>query len=135
MPHLSKKELKPKERKELLFSFRTVLRKINKDEEVELFLVSLLSDTEQLMLAKRLAIIVLLKENIPDLVISDILGVTRETVARIRDKLEIKGDGYIIALKKLEEEKVLKVFKKFLISLARYSIRAAGGYVKPGILD
>lgn len=131
MPHLSKKQLKLNEKKELLSSLKIVLRKINKDEEVELFLVSLLSDTEQLMLAKRLAIVVLLKENIPDLVISDILGVTRETVARIRDKLEIKGVGYEIALKKLEEEKILKAFKGFLMSLARYSIRATSGYVKP----
>lgn len=109
--------------------------RINKHEEMENFLLSLLSDTERTMLAKRLAIIILLKENIPDTTISNILNVTRETVARQKYHFELRGQGYEIALQKLAEEKLLQDFKKLLISLAKYSIRAAGGYVKPSILD
>lgn len=135
MPHVSKRKLKPQTEKELTRTLEIVLSGIKAKEEMNLFLLSILSDTEKVMLAKRLAIVVLLKENIPESTIADILHVTRETVARLRYSLELRGQGYEIALKELEKENILKQFKKVLISLARYSIRAAGGYVKPGILD
>lgn len=135
MPHLSKGRLTQKLQSELLQTFKTVLRRIKTNSEVEFFLSSLLSETERMMLAKRLAIVVLLEENVPETTIAEILQVTRETVNRIGLLSQIKGEGYKIALRKLNEEKALSTFKKFLLSLARYSIRAARGYVKPSILD
>lgn len=135
MPHLSKGRLTQKLQAELLQTFKTVLRRIKTDSEAEFFLSSLLSETERMMLAKRLAIVVLLEENVPETTIAEILRVTRETVNRIGLLSQIKGEGYKIALRKLNEEKALSTFKKFLLSLARYSIRAARGYVKPSILD
>ncbi len=136
MPHLSKRPLENSVEMELVNSLKLVLLKITQNEEMENFLYSLLSKTEQLMLAKRLAIIVLLNEKVSESTIAGILNITRETVARIKLKAEMKNKGYEIALRKLEEEKILKQFKKMLLSLARYSIRrAAGGYVKPQIFD
>jgi len=87
------------------------------------------------MLAKRLAIIVLIKEGLPESHIADILHVTRITVAKMQLFYEARGKGFDIAIKKLEDQKKLESFKKLLMSLARYSIRAARGSVKPGILD
>lgn len=135
MPHISKKKLTTKAEKQLIQTFKLVLVKIGKQEEMDEFVFSLLSNTEQIMLAKRLAIVVLLEEKIPESTIANILNVTRETVARQRYQKELRGVGYEIAFRKLSEEKMLGEFKKFLISLARYSVRAAGGYVKPGVLD
>ena len=135
MPHVSKRKLKEKAESELNRSFQTVLTKINNTAEMDLFLTSLLSNTEKLMFTKRLAVVVLLDENIPESTIANILNVTRETVARQRYRLELKGEGYKIAIKKLDEEKTLQGLKKLLVSLAKYSISAAGGYVKPTILD
>ncbi len=135
MPHVSKRKLKERAEKELTKSLQTVLTKINNYQEIGSFLDSLLSDTERLMLAKRLAIVVLLEEKIPESTIANVLSVTRETVARQRYRLELKGVGYKIALKKLAEEKMLQSFKNLLLSFARYYARTAGGRVKPGILD
>ncbi len=135
MPHVSRRKLKEKVESELVNSLQTVVTKIRDKQEMNAFLKSLLSDTEKIMFAKRLAIVVLLDEKIPESTISSILNVTRETVARQRYRLELQNEGYQIALKKLSEEKMIQSLKKLLISLARYSIRAAGGYVKPGILD
>lgn len=135
MPHVSRHKLDKKTQEELVRNLRIVFTKINKDEEMTTFFLSLLSETEQIMLAKRLAVIVLLQENIPESRIADILHITRATVEKLRLFLETRGEGFKIALKKLEEEKRLKEFKELLIKLARYSIRAGGGYVKPGILD
>ena len=133
MPHISKSALDKKLESELFESLETAFGKLSKDETKE-FLFSLLSRTEKLMLAKRFAIIILLKENIPVRNISITIHVTPETVARIQMQSQIKGNGYDIALQKLQNEKFLKDFKTFLLKLAGYSIRAAGGHVKPEIL-
>ena len=135
MPHLSKRRLKFQTQQELIKSLQVVFAKISSLQETDSFLDSLLSDTEKLMLAKRLGIVVLLKEKIAESTIANILNVTRETVARQRYHMESKSEGYNLAIKKLDGEKLLQGFKKLLLSLARYSARAAGGRVKPGILD
>lgn len=135
MPHVSRYKLDKKTEEELIKNLKIVFGKIVKPEEITMLFSSLFSSTEQLMFAKRLAIVVLLNEKIPESQIADILHVTRVTVEKMRLFLETRGEGFNIALKKLEEEKMLQEFKKFLIKLARYSIRAAGGYVKPTILD
>lgn len=130
MPHVSRRKLKTQTQVELLHALSIVFSKISKTDEMSSFLLSLMSETERLMLAKRVSIVVLLKEEIPESAVADALNVTRETVSRIRYAYELRGDGYELALKKLEEEKLLGEFKKLLISLAKYSVRAAGGRIK-----
>lgn len=129
MPHLSKFQLNKNLEKELIKNLGIAFGKLSKTE-VNDFLLSLLSKTEILMLAKRLAIVILLKENFTDVEISYTLHVTRETVARIRMSSEIRGKGYSLAIQKLNDEKVLEEFKNSLIKLAQYSVRAAGGRIK-----
>ena len=91
------------------------------------FLSSLLSDTEKLMLAKRLALVVMIAEGISDSEISQGLHLSRVTVAKMRYFYEARGNGFKIALKKLDEQKRLDAFKQTLFSLARYSVKSAGG--------
>lgn len=130
MPHVSRRKLSKTTEQGLRNSLHVVLAKMNSKQEADLFLTSLLSDTEHLMLAKRLAIIVMLREKIPESSIADSLHVTRETVSRIQTKYLLSNKGYLIALRKLSNEKYFQEFKKLLLSLAGYSIRAAGGHVK-----
>ncbi len=135
MSHVSKRKLDKLNEKKLAESLDLVMAKISNNSEMEDFLDSLLTKTERIMLAKRLAIVVLLKEDIPQSNIASTLKVTQATVSRMQLFLEAKGDGgYNIALKKLENEKILKDFKTMLVKIAGYSIRAAGGYVKPEII-
>lgn len=131
MPHISKRKLDKKTEKELIRNFDLVLTKISKDTEMQDFLGSLLTSTERVMLAKRLAIAVLLKENVSQENIANALCVTQATISRMQLFLEARGQGDNIAFKKLTNEKVLAEFKKYLLRIAAYSIRAAGGYVKP----
>lgn len=135
MPHVSRNKLSKQAEYQLIDSFNQVLTKIIKNDEMTSFLNSLLTPTEKIMLAKRLAIIVLIEEGLTDSQIANILNVTRITVSKMQLFYEARGEGFKIALKKLEELKKIEAFKKFLISLAKYSVRASGGYVKPGILD
>lgn len=133
MPHVSRYKLPKKIEAELISKLNLVLTHIGKNDEMVGFLDALLTPTEKLMLAKRLAIIVLLEQRLPESKIADILHVTRITVAKMQLFYEARGAGFKIALRKLEEQKMLDDFKKLLISLARYSIKAAGGYVESPI--
>lgn len=133
MPHISKNSLSKKTEESLIQALELVLARLSKEDEIKGFLLSLLSPTERLMLAKRFAIILLLKEDLSDLQIAHSLHVTRETVARMKILSELKGQGYQAAFAKLQNEKLMQNLKGILLDLARYSARAAGGRVKPGI--
>lgn len=135
MPHVSRIKLPPKEERELVEALKICFMRIEGSEKMDKFLDSVLTQTERVMLAKRLAIVVMLKENFQESDIANSLHVTRVTIERIKHNLEAHWQGFDYALEVLEKEKRLKMLKKVLISLAKYSIRAAGGYVKPTILD
>ncbi len=130
MPHVSKIKLDRKIEENLIKNLGLVLTKIKKQDQMDNFLISLLTSTERLMLAKRVAIIILLKEGVPESHIASTLHVTRVTVSRLQYFWEARGKGYEIALKVLSNEKLMKEFKQTLLKLVAYSIRAAGGYVK-----
>ncbi len=135
MPHVSRNKLSKKTERELTSTLNLVLTKVTNGEKMQIFLDVLLTPTEKLMLAKRLAIIILLKEGFLDTQIASSLHLTRITVAKMRLFHELHGQDFEIALRKLQEQKEFEAFKKLLFSLARYTVRAAGGYVKPSILD
>lgn len=130
MPHLSRFKLSKKAEEELIKNLELVLTKLSKEEEMKGFLLSLLTSTERLMLAKRLAMAVLIKEGVPESHIADTLHVTRETVSRMQLFLEARGKGYESAFRKLKNDKLLKEFKLFLIDLARYVALASHTKVK-----
>lgn len=135
MPHISKRKLSLKAEKALITNLNSVLTRIGDSQEMVGFIHALLTPTEELMIAKRLALIILIEEGMNDSQIADTLHVTRITVAKMRYFYESRGKGFQIALKKLHEQKQFKNFKSLLVSLASYSARAAGGYVKSSILD
>lgn len=135
MPHVSRNPLAKRVENQLITNLNTVLTNIKNGEEMISFVEALLTPTEKLMIAKRLAIILLIEEGIPESTIAKMLHVTRITVAKMHLFYEARGKGFNIALDKLKDQKVHEELKKLLFSLARYSARAAGGRVKPGILD
>ena len=132
MPHLSKRQLDDKTKHQILETLDLVLGKLKKDE-MRMFLFSLLSRTEKLMVAKRLAVIILLQQGVEDSAIAETLKITRSTVNKLEMVMKIKDEGFALALKKIEEDKLAKEFKNILVRLAKYSVRAAGGHVKPEI--
>lgn len=135
MPHVSRLKLTKEAEKELINNLSTVFTLINSNKDMLSFLNALLTPTEKLMLAKRLAVIILLEEGLPQSHIANTLHVTRITVAKMQLFYEARGEGFKVALDILKKQKMYNDFKKHLLSLAGYSIRAAGGYVKPSILD
>ena len=118
MSHISKIHLNKKSEQEILDTFNLVAANIHKVDEMKAFLDSMLSPTENLMLAKRLAIVLLLSENISLSTISSTLHVTRETVVRIELIYKLKPEGYKMALRKISNQKRIKDLKNLLLNLA-----------------
>lgn len=135
MSQVSKYKLSKKAESQLVDTLILVFIAIGKKEEMVGFFNAFFTNTERLMLAKRLATIILLTEGLSDTEIANSLHVTRATVAKARYYYEARGQGFKGALAKVEAEKQLQEAKKLMVSLARYAVRAAGGHVKPGILD
>jgi len=86
---------------------------LKKPEEVDEFLEDFLSPVEKIMLAKRLAIVVLLGKGYDYRGIREILKVTPGTVSGVNLKLKYGGRGYKKVVEKfLGEEKIEKLFEK-----------------------
>ena len=65
MPHISKRKLEDKYVKDLFLEIVSVFEKAGKRGELKEVLRELLTSTEKIMLAKRLAVISMLSQNIP----------------------------------------------------------------------
>lgn len=130
MPQVSRIKLNKQVEKHLLNTLELIFSRIDKKEDMNLFLISLFTPTEKLMFAKRIAMVVLLKEELTDSQIAGALNITRMTVSKMRLFLQVKGQGYEIVFKILRNEKLMKEFKNALLKLTNYTVRAAGGYVK-----
>lgn len=130
MPHVSKYRLGKKAEGEIINNLNIAFTVINSGEEMVNFINSLLSPTERVMLAKRLAMIILIESGMSDPQISDLLHVTHGTVAKMRLFYEARGAGFKVALKKLEEQKRLKAFKDALLELADFVAKSGTGHVK-----
>ena len=130
MPHISKYQLNKKAEEEIIANLNTALTFINSGEDMINFINSLLSPTERIMIAKRLAMIILIESGVKDSEISNLLHVTNGTVAKMRLFYEARGTGFKIALKKLEEQKRLKAFKDTLLELVDFIGKAGTGHVK-----
>ena len=133
MPQVSKNKLSKKVEEDLCNTLELILSGLTKKDAIKSFLVSFLTPTERIMLAKRLSIVILLRENVPQSQIAQALHVTRVTVARMELFLEARGQGYEVIFNILKKEKAINEIKSMLLDLAAYSARAAGGRVKPGI--
>lgn len=118
MPHVSKKKLDPRVSKQIFYFFKAIMADLETEGEVAAFLNSLLTRTEELMLAKRLAAVVLLLEDVPESKITETLKTTYATVEKMRWMLDRKLSGYQIGLKKLKQRKNWRELKKNLLELA-----------------
>lgn len=112
MPHVSKNKLDQKTLYQISGRLFNAIRHLNHEREVSQFFNDLLTKTERIMLAKRLAIVVMLDANYPFKVISMALRVSEATVSNMRDRFDRGGDGYRLVLKRFKREKFWKDFFK-----------------------
>lgn len=128
MAQISKNRLSEKTELEMLNNFATLLSSIRQTDEMKMFLATVFTPTEQIMIAKRLAIVILLEEKLTDAEIAEKLHLTRITVGKFRYYFQTQS-GYPLLVAHIKKQQNYEEFKRILISLARYSIKAASGRI------
>jgi len=95
MTRISKYRVEDKVLKKLYFLMFEIISNMDEEERFKGIMNELLSPTEKIMIAKRVAIIYLLMKNIDYLIISDVLKVSSTTIAKFHmimiDGKEIKS--------------------------------------------
>jgi len=125
MPHVSRRRLPKKTLEKILDSLILVFSRTGKKKEMAELMDALLSETERLMLAKRIAVIFLLSEGVKEGSIADALNVTPFTVSRLKLWYETKGFGYRVAIKELKKQKDIEFLKDLALKLTASFIKSA----------
>ena len=109
MPHVSNKKINKKLSGKLFKKLLDILAG-KRDRKVSSALISeLLTPTEKIMLAKRLSLVLMLNDNIPQNKISEVLKMSPSTIARMSLKVEIGKYGTILDISKKEKIDVEKI--------------------------
>lgn len=124
MPHVSIIKLDPKLLEKLFAKLLAVLEHAQKDNYLFPVIDELLTATEKIMLAKRLAIILILNNNIPQHRIVEILKVSPSTVARMSLNIDI---GKFVAILRISKREKLDLEKLV------WSILTVGGIMPPKV--
>src|SRR3989344_6287085 len=101
---ISKQDVDQRVEKKIFKSLYQVLADINQPRAVEKFFDGILTSTERIALAKRLAIAWYLKKNRSYEVIKGELKVSSATIATVQELLEQGNEGLITALKTIEAD-------------------------------
>ena len=113
MGRISKRRIDPEIEERIFEIFWGHLSSFNTSKETRDFFMSLLSYTEQVMLAKRLIIAVLLAKNKTYDEISDIIKVSKSTIGSVHKQIFIGAPGYVNAVTKiLKDERHEKMWNK-----------------------
>ena len=92
-------------------AIRKAFSDLQSEDDVAAFLEDLLSPTERIMIAKRLAIAILLNRGYEQRTVGSIMKTSLTTVNQVNYWLKNKGKGYRIVLEKLESQKQWKEVK------------------------
>jgi TrpR-related protein YerC/YecD len=113
MPHVSPNKLHSKGLEQLLDKLGHAIAQLRGRAEVDLFFNDLLTLTERIMLAKRLAIVFMLEKGFTFAQISSVLKVSEATISMMRERIDRGGKGFRLVVKKLEADvRINKFFEK-----------------------
>lgn len=122
MGRVSSRRINPEIEERIFEVFWAYLANLRNAEGIHEFLLSLLSQTEQVMLAKRLAIAILLSKNYNYEQIDETLKVSKATIATIQRQISMGAPGYEKALRQIttseNQEKLINNFEKLFIKLS-----------------
>jgi len=133
MTHLSRIKLSSKTEKELKSALKETFLKLN-PRDYECLSSALITKTEELMIAKRLGVILMLSEGYTYADISQSLRLTNETISRINFEMKARPENHKFLLKKLKPWMRKKLLKEVLIEIglqaAKVAVKHAGGRIR-----
>lgn len=124
MTNVSKNPVKKIVQNKIEDQFTSIIVNLKNKKQANLFLNELLTESESVMLFKRLAIIFMLSEDFPPSVISRTLKVSRDTVLRIYKVFA--RNGYVDILKEIKKKHNKKIFWDELEVLFRMGMPEMG---------
>ncbi len=129
MPQVSKRRIDPKVEKELQNSLAYIIKDLKTKDEVNEFLSSALTDTERVMVAKRVLTAYLLENGVEESQIAQTLKLTNSTITRFKMWIKLHKSGFDLVFKKLKKKGVEDVGKQVLLKILKYASNAAFGRV------
>lgn len=122
MGRISKRNIDPDIESRVFEIFRKYVASLTNPQEIEEFFTSILSNTEQVTVAKRLAIAVLIKKGLTFKQIDEALKVSISTVGSVQKQISIGAPGYKKAVTKIlewetKEDKKLQI-DEFLLQIS-----------------
>lgn len=96
MPHVSKIKIGDERLKEIFDSFTKTICRLNNKKSAKKFIQSLLSETEEVMLSKRLAAIYLFFDGKSEYYVAESLGISSSTAARIHKNARTGHYDYLV---------------------------------------
>lgn len=131
MTPVSRIKLSPEEESQVLEVFLSELVRITDGNELRSLITLILSDSEKIMLAKRMAAYVMIEQKIADSHISQSLHLTRITVSKLRLNYWLQKEKKDPVIKIIQNPKLVGVLKPLFNKFLNYAIRASVGII-PG---
>ena len=91
MTRVSKRKIRDEDFRKIFDKFIEIIDISKSKKDTKLFIKELFSSAERVMFAKRIGIIYMIIEKVPDRVIADTLSVSTSTIGRIIEKYD-RGD-------------------------------------------
>lgn len=129
MPQISKRKIDSKIEKGLQDSLTYIIKELKTKNEVDQFLSSALTDTERLMITKRVVTAYLLANKIEETQIAQTLKLTNATITRFKMWIKLHKNGFDLVFKKLQKKGVEDLGKQVLLKILKYASNAAFGRV------
>lgn len=131
MTPVSRYKLDPEYETKILEVFLSELSRITDNVELRSLITLLLSESEKIMLAKRMAAYIMVEQKLPDSHISQSLHLTRITVAKLRLNYLLQKEKGDPVVKIIQNQRLVDILKPLFIKFLKYAIPAMGGKV-PG---
>ncbi len=110
MPRVSQKTINKETNLEIRENFSFLISSLQNPNDIEQFFADFLTHEENLMLAKRLMLHLLLNNQYKSLEIQSILGISKETVRTHANNWEKGGETYKKIINKISGRRKVKLF-------------------------
>jgi len=117
MTRVSKRKIRDEDFKKIFDKFIEIIDISKSKKDTRLFIKEFFSSAERVMFAKRIGIIYMIIEKVPDRVIADTLSVSTSTIGRIIEKYDRGDYRYLNSIMKKNKESLLDIIEKIYFIL------------------
>lgn len=117
MTRVSKRKIKDQDFKRIFNKFIEIIDISKSKKDTQIFIKEFFTGAERVMFAKRIGIIYMVLEKVPDRVIAETLSVSTSTIGRIIEKIDQGEYKYLASIMKQNRESLLDLIEKIYFIL------------------